>query len=290
MMRGIERLDDVRKRMTRNSLGPAEDILSATRDAEPVTRNLQPGADKKVIHLKDRNYYMLEKDLILRNPLRLMGHENEDILPEGSFGAVLARAGVGKTAFLVQLALNSMLKSRNVIHISLDDPVKKVCLWYEEVVRNIADQYNVKQMDQLWEAILQHRFVMTFKVESFSVPKLEERLTDLTEQGIFFPQMILIDGLPVDETAGKTLSDLKALAKKDSIPVWFAIRTHRHEEPGADGMPPQLSEFADLFEVVIQLKPVEKEIHVKALKGASPPSGQPPLLLDPSTMLVKDKK
>ena len=290
MMKGIEGLDGMRKRMSRNSVGPSKDVFSASRQLERATGGLQSGRGKKVIYLKDRDYYMLEKDLILRNPLRLMGQEAEDILPEGGFGAVLARAGVGKTAFLVQLALNSMLKSKNVVHISLGDPVKKVCLWYEEVVRNIGDQYHVKQMDQLWEAILQHRFVMTFKVESFSVPKLEERLTDLTEQGIFYPQMILIDGLPFDEVEGKSLSDLKALAKEGSIPVWFAVRTHRHEEPGPDGMPPQLSEFADLFEVVIQLQPVEKEIHVKALKGASPPAGQPPLLLDPSTMLVKDKK
>jgi hypothetical protein len=283
MMRGGEGLDDVSKLMTRNGVEPAGDIL-------PATHNLQPGTDKKVIYLKDRNYYMLEKDLILRNPLRLLGHETEDILPEGGFGAVVARAGVGKTAFLVQLALNTMLKGKNVVHISLDDPVKKVCLWYEEVVRNIANEYNVKQMDQLWEAILQHRFIMTFKVDSFSVPKLEERLTDLTEQGIFFPQMILIDGLPFSEAAAKSLSDLKFLAKKDSIPVWFAVRTHRHEEPGDDGMPPQLSQFADLFEVVIQLQAVEKETHVTALKGAAMTSSHPALLLDPSTMLVKDKK
>jgi hypothetical protein len=283
MMRGGEGLDDVRKLMTRNGVEPAGDIL-------PATRNLQPGTDKKVIYLKDRNYYMLEKDLILRNPLRLLGHETEDILPEGGFGAVVARAGVGKTAFLVQLALNTMLKGKNVVHISLDDPVKKVCLWYEEVVRNIANEYNVKQMDQLWEAILQHRFIMTFKVDSFSVPKLEERLTDLTEQGIFFPQMILIDGLPFSEAAAKSLSDLMSLAKKDSIPVWFAVRTHRHEEPGDDGMPPQLSQFADLFEVVIQLQAVEKETHVTALKGAAMTSSRPALLLDPSTMLVKDKE
>ncbi|MDY6953025.1 MAG: AAA family ATPase [Thermodesulfobacteriota bacterium] len=290
MMKGIEGLDKLRKRLTGSNVEPSKDLFSASRQPERATRSLPARAGQKVIYLKDRDYYMLEKDLILRNPLRRMGQETEDILPEGGFGAVLARAGVGKTAFLVQLALNSMLKSKNVVHISLDDPVKKVCLWYEEVVRNIADQYHVKQMDQLWEAILQHRFVMTFKVESFSVPKLEERLTDLTEQGIFYPQMILIDGLPVDETAGQSLSDLKTLAKESSIPVWFALRTHRHEEPGADGMPPQLSAFAHLFEVVIQLQPVEKEIHVKALKGVAAPSGHPSLLLDPSTMLVKDKE
>jgi len=290
MTRGIEGLDDVGKRMTRNSVKPAEDMLSATRNLEPATWNFEPGTDKKVVYLKDRNYHMLEKDLILRNPLRHMGQETEDILPDGGFGAVLARAGVGKTAFLVQLAFNSMLKSKNVIHISLDDPVKKVSLWYEEVVRNIANEYKVKQMDQLWEAILQHRFIMTFKVESFSVPKLQERLTDLTEQGIFFPQMILIDGLPFDETTRKSLADLKALAQRDAIPVWFAVQTHRHEKPGPDGMPPQLGPFADLFEVVIQLQPVEKEIHVKALKGGAGPSDPPALLLDPSTMLIKDRK
>ena len=254
------------------------------------TRKARLESWSKIVYLKDRNYYMLKKDLIIRNPLSLLGHETEDILPEGGFGAVLARAGVGKTAFLVQLALNSMLKSKNVIHISLDDPVKKVCLWYEEVVRNIADQYNVKQMDQLWEAILQHRFIMTFKVESFSVPKLEERLNDLTEQGIFFPQMVLIDGLPFNETTSKSLSDLKALAKEHSIPVCFAVRTHRHEDPVPDGLPAQLAPFADLFEVAIQLQPVEKEIHVKALKGATGPSDGPTLLVDPSTMLIRNKK
>ena len=50
----------------------------------------------------------------------------EDILPQGGFGAVLARAGVGKTALLVQLALNTMLRDKNVLHISLNDPVNKV--------------------------------------------------------------------------------------------------------------------------------------------------------------------
>ena len=69
---------------------------------------------------------MLKKELRLQNPLRFMERENEDILPEGGLGAVIARAGVGKTAILVQLALNTLLKGKNVLHISLNDPVKKV--------------------------------------------------------------------------------------------------------------------------------------------------------------------
>ena len=230
---------------------------------------------------------MLTKELIFRNLLRLMGHEAEDILHSGGFGAVLARAGLGKTAILVQFAMDSLLRSKNVLHISLDDPVKKVCLWYEEVFRNIADQYNIRQIEQLWETIVSHRLIMTFKVDSFSVPKLEERLADLIEQNIFLPQAILIDGLPFDKDIRKPLTELKKLAESRSMHVWFTVRTHRHDEPLQDGMPASLLHLSDLFDVIIQLQPEGKEIHVKALKGIPAACDYPELLLDPSTMLVK---
>ena len=241
----------------------------------------------KIVHLKDRNFTMLKKDLILRNPLRLLGRKTEEILDAGEFGAVLARAGVGKTAFLVQLALNSLLRNRNVLHISLNDPVKKVVLWYEEVLRKIAEEYNVGQIEQLLEAVQPHRFIMTFKVEGFSAPKLEERLTDLTEQGIFVPQMILIDGLPFESSIRQSLLLLKDLAKRQAVHVWFAVRTHRHEQISQEGIPAALQPVADLFDVAVQLQPEGKEIHVKALKGGQTPSDTPELLLDPSTMLIK---
>ena len=44
---------------------------------------------------------MLKKDLILRNPLRLLGNEQETILSPGGFGAILARAGVGQDGLLL---------------------------------------------------------------------------------------------------------------------------------------------------------------------------------------------
>jgi len=229
---------------------------------------------------------MLKKELILQNPLRFMGHGTDDILPEGGFGAVLARAGVGKTALLVQLALNSLLRNKNVLHISLDDPVKKVSLWYKEVFRHLTKSYDVKKINQLWEALLPHRFIMTFKVEGFSVPKLEERLADLKEQNIFSPQIVFIDWLPFNETVRMPLSDFKDLAKNHSLHVWFAVRTRRHEKPGPDGMPAPLLDVADLFDVVIQLQPEGKEIHLKTLKGGPTDSARTALLLDPSTMLI----
>ncbi|MGD2271722.1 MAG: AAA family ATPase [Desulfobacterales bacterium] len=230
---------------------------------------------------------MLKTDLILRNPLSLIGSRVQGILSRGGFGAVLARAGVGKTAFLVQVSLNFLLREQNVLHVSLNDPIKKVDLWYQEVFSHIARQYDVNQVQELWETLLPHRFIMTFRIEGFSARTLEERLTDLTEQKIFSPRMIIIDGLPFDASAAATLKQLRSLARKNSLQIWFAVRTHRHEAPGPDGMPGQLKNVVDLFDLAVELQPRGDEIHIAVIKVSKDPTTQLPLLLDPATMLIK---
>lgn len=231
---------------------------------------------------------MLTNDLIQRNPLRLMGRDAEEILSPGDFGAILARAGVGKTALLVQIALNSLLNGKNVLHISLNDPVDKVTLWYREVFGNLSTTYDVRQIEQLWESLLPHRLIMTFKVEGFTVPKLEERLADLSEQGIFTPDMVIIDGLPFDESTPAALNELKGFSTARGIQAWFTVRTHRHKSPGPDGLSPSLAPVQDLFSVILQLEPVGQEIHVRALKDGGGVDGKLPVILDPATMLLKD--
>lgn len=232
---------------------------------------------------------MLKNDLIVRNPLRRMGSATDDVIPEGGFGAILAHAGVGKTALLVQLALNAMLRERNVLHISLNDPVGKVSLWYQELFHHLARETQVRQIQQLWETILPQRFILTYKTEGFSVPRLDERLTDLLAQNIFHPQMMILDGLRFDESGRQPLCDLKALAVRHRMRVWFTVTTHRHEQPGSDGFPVQLLHVADLFDIVLELRPEGSEIHIRPLKGSPAPVDDAPLMLDPSTMLIKDK-
>ena len=232
---------------------------------------------------------MLKNDLELRNPMRILGQTGVAPLPPGGFGAVLARAGVGKTAFLVQLALDNLLQARKVMHISLNDPVQKVSLWYREVLAAAAAHQTARETTSLWESIQPHLFIMTFQVEGFSVPKLEERVTDLTAQGIFSPQLLLIDGLPFeDATIAPMLRAFKALSERLGVPAWFAVRTHRHQAPAENGLPLQIEPVADLFEVLWQLNPEGASVHVRALKGGPRGTGEIPLVLDPATMLVRD--
>ncbi len=252
-----------------------------------MTKGSCPHAGATVIYLRERSIHMLKNDLILRNPLRLIAKDEDKILAEGEFGAILAKAGVGKTSFLVQLALDSLLRHKNVLHISLDQPVRKVCLWYEEVFHNIAREYDIKNTTELWETILPHRFVMTFNTEGFTVGRLEERLNDLTEQGIFFPQVVMIDGLPFDDEVREALSELKLVAKEQGFPVWFAVKVASDEDVET-GIPKTIQGVDDLFETLTSLKSDGKEIHVNVLKGPGE-TGRLSLVLDPSTLLIKNR-
>jgi AAA domain len=239
-----------------------------------------------VIDIRQRNIMMLKKDLILRNPLKFVGDATDDILPEGGLGAILAPAGIGKTALLVQLALNAMLRNKKVLHISLGDPINKVDLWYRELFQDLARRYEVQQVNTLWESIQLNRFIMTFKAEGFSVPKLMERVTDLEVQNIFSPQVVIIDGFPFGDSGRDPIAELKEVSKKTGVRIWFTVHTHRHKKPEADGMPVLLLHVADLFDLVLQLKAEGSEIHIQTLKGTPASSS---LRLDPATMLIRDQ-
>jgi hypothetical protein len=248
--------------------------------------NVNLRKENNVIHLTYEDVMMIKKEIIYRNPLLNLGYDHEDILPVGGFGAVLAHAGVGKTAFLVQLALNMMLREQSILHVSLNDAVSKIDLWYQEIFHDIAEKFGIADVHDCWDKIQSYRFIMTFKVISFNAPKLEERLSDLMEQNIFKPRMVIIDGLRFDEAGRGQLVQLKELASKYSMCFWFTVHTHRHEPPQDNGLPYAFLHIADLFNAIVQLATTGDEVYIKALKGGS--AAPKDLLLDPATMLIKD--
>lgn len=232
---------------------------------------------------------MKNEKLIYLSPLKAVGYDGGEIVPEGGLGAVAAHAGVGKTALLVQLALSAMLSGAKVLHISLNDSVNKVNLWYQELFSNIVGQTGPKETREIWESIVPNRFIMTFKAESFNASKLEGCLNDLITQNIFPPGLIIVDGLRFDESVRGTLVGMKSLAKRLSIRLWFTVHIHSYEGQTPDNMPKCLLSTVDLFDAVFKLQPEGGEIFIKMLKGIPAATSFKPLLLDPSTMLIRGR-
>jgi len=242
----------------------------------------------QVYFIAERKRPMIREDIIARHPLRHLGLQGDELLGEGAFGAVMARAGVGKTALLVQLALNAMVRGKRVLHVSMNDPVAKVALWYEEIFSLLAAPYP-SERKALWEEILPLRFIMTFKVEGFSAATFEERLNDLIIPGIFKPDLVLIDGMSFETAPRDDLSAVKEMARAQKVRAWFTVPIHRHQETGRAGIPLPLLPVKDLFDLVLLMATEAGAIRIRVLKGPEGMGETPTLFLDPSSLLVMDE-
>lgn len=229
---------------------------------------------------------MSDNRIELDNPLTRLGYESEDIVLPGQMGAICARAGIGKTSFLVQLAIFAMARSKKVLHISIDEPVTKINIWYGEVFAPIAKRNDISMPNMAWEKILPNRLIMTLQLDGFSIPRLEERLADLIEQNIFNPETVVIDGFPFETPDRTVMEDMKSMAAKMGMNVWFTVTTHRHEDPLPDGLPVQLDGIQDLFSTVIQMVPNKKAVTLNILKGDHAPDKTQSVYVDPVSMLI----
>ncbi len=223
--------------------------------------------------------------LVNKNPLRVLkiGQNNKQM------GLIMARAGLGKTALLVQIALDAILRGNNVIHISVGESIDKTKMWYDDILQFILQDAVVDNPHELIEMVQQHRLIMTFKESAFSRARLEERLNDLILQDIFKPNCLVVDGFDFDSPNRDGLEDIKDLLDSMNLKAWFSAVSHRNDDRiSPAGVPAPCHEVDDLFDTIVLLKPEPDHIQLDIIRnnGENTEDGEV-LFLDPATMMVK---
>jgi hypothetical protein len=230
---------------------------------------------------------MLKKDLILRSPVsQTIGIEN---LKSGRFGAVLSRAGVGKTSFLVQIALTRLLNDEKILHISLDDSIEKINLRYNEGYTNLVDSIGYvdpQKAVEAWESISQGKVAISYTETTFDTGKIRDYLVSFKAADLELPAIMVIDGLNFDGQVSDILDEFEKLNREFSIPAWFSMKTHREEKLCDSGFPVQLENYADRFDKAVYLQPVEDKIEILILKDSDRTNQS--FTLDPATMMISE--
>ena len=152
---------------------------------------------------------MIEHELTGRSPLRAFDPPGESAAA-GRTALVVARAGTGKTAFLVQVAIDALLRGQPVLHASWGETLAHVKSWYEGVWRDLCAGLPAAAARVAWERFEPRRMLMTFRAGSGTVERLVERLATLEEDGGFAPRLLVVDGFRLDE---KLRADAERLAK-----------------------------------------------------------------------------
>lgn len=228
---------------------------------------------------------MLKQDLIKRSPaVRIIGEEEIETV---HFGAVLSRAGVGKTRYLVQIALTKLLKNERILHISLNDPIEKIKARYLEAYNDLVDSIGYvdpQKALRLWEEIKNEKIALSYNENTFDPEKIQVYLKSFKKDDLALPTLIVMDGLDFDRDLNETLTALEEISERFELPVWYSMQTHREQDFAPSGYPVQFENVKDRFDTGVFLHPKNDKIESVVLTDESTPNEY--YLLDPATMMI----
>jgi len=226
---------------------------------------------------------LYRKFLNARSPLRLLEKGLHGGLGPGNLGVVLAGHGVGKTSFLVGVAVDELLRSGRVLHVSLSHPVTHVRTHYDTVFEELANSKHLEDGASIHAEIDRHRSIRVYPPNELTTAKLRDAVKLETEMDNK-PSLIVLEGMDLSTLAQSDVQDLKALAKELDAEVWLESST---EEQQDIEVPAAVAAFGDLISVILALEPGERTVKLRALKDHDNPNlADLHVALDPRTLLL----
>ena len=230
---------------------------------------------------------MHAKQLNERSPVRVLERSIHGGLGRGNLGVVVARHGVGKTAFLVGVALDDLMRAQDVLHVSIDQPVDKVRTYYDEI---FAELCRSEELEDVWAVRLQverHRRIYSYLGGTFSVPKLAQTVRTLAQDSEFTPRAIIIDGLDFARVTLEELAGLRAIAREADAEMWLSATTTRTAERNERGVPEPIAHLEAAVDVILTMGHDGRAVHVGLHKDhGNPQVSDLRLALDPVTLLL----
>src|SRR5512147_599250 len=124
---------------------------------------------------------MLLKELTERSPMRVFENSIHGGLGAGNLGVVVARHGMGKTAFLVDIALDDLMRGRRVLHITIGRTIDHVREYYAEIFTDLAETTQLEDALEVRREIESHRHIKAYLKDTFSIEHLRTHIAMLRE-------------------------------------------------------------------------------------------------------------
>ena len=226
---------------------------------------------------------MYRRYLNARSPLRLLEKGLHGGLGRGNLGLVLAGPGVGKTSFLVGVALDDLLRSQPVLHVSLDHTVSHVRDYYDTVFEDLAATTHLENASVVHAEADRLRRIRAYPAAEFDAARLREAL-DLENEIGGKIALVVIDGLDPAARAPAEIQALRDVAKEKETEVWMSAPLPAER---SDGLPAALAAVEPIFSVILTLEPHATEVALRAIKDhENPDVSALHVGLDPRTLLL----
>lgn len=234
---------------------------------------------------------MLKKELIKRSPIRVLEKSIHGGLGRGNLGVFTSRKGVGKTACLVHVSIDYLMRNQKVLHISFADDPHCIKNWYDQVFKEVALAYQLDNVFDNHDQIIRNRLIIHFKEAETSFEHVTKTIDRIAGGTNFSPDCVIVDGLSFYKHTEKDFSQWKQLAQDRNMEIWFSATLHREKlQMDACGVPFPVNRFSDLFSVIIMLNPTHDYIDINLLKDHdSNDLDRLMLKLDTKTLLIANR-
>jgi len=236
---------------------------------------------------------MYRKDVNDKSPLRVFERSIHGGLGRGNVGLVVSRAGEGKTAFLVDIALDDLMRDRKVLHVDTAHTAERLREYYDEIFHDLAQAMCLEDRPRIHMQVERNRMIHTFLHGSFDLGKVDGALDYLGEHVHFEPWCVILDGTPAweDCSPDQILTEIraiKAFAVRRNVELWLSAQEHREDTRDERGLPLRLTPYLDPISVVIELVPAADHMRLRLVKDhESPRMAELHVELDPKTMLLR---
>lgn len=233
---------------------------------------------------------MPENKMTKKSPVRIFERAIGGGLGEGNLGVVLSRPGVGKTAFLIGLAVDQLLQRKKVLYISTKESVDHINQFFDQIFHAMAAAQSMDEIPQMQLRMERNRHILSYNADFFSLEKLEESVAFLEDATGFSPDIMILDGTPRFKTTEQWEVDgVRKLATKNGAEVWTSANLHREGQEADDrGVPTEVARFDKDLDVIVHLCPESNHIQVKITKEhGNEELPQVRMELDPATMLLR---
>jgi len=226
---------------------------------------------------------MYREFLSARSPLRLLEQGLHGGLGKGNIGVVLAGPGVGKTSFLVGVALDGLMRGDHVLHVSLGQSVSHTRAYYDTVFDALASSSRLEDEAVVRAEMDRRRSIRSYPEAGFGPGKLREAVKVQAEAGCE-PGLVILEGFDLGAASKQDILDMRAIAGEIGAELWISFAC-----PGEKvrGIPAPIAELGDAIGVVLALEPEVDSVALRALKEHdSPDVGSLRIALDPKTLLL----
>jgi len=231
---------------------------------------------------------MVKAELTKKSPLRILEKATHGGLGKGNIAVIASKRGIGKTACLVHIATDKLMRDKHVIHVSYSSRTDHIINWYEDIFKEISLKRDLEDAMNVHDELIKNRVIMNFNQDGVTMDQVLSSIKAMIENGQKTTDAVAIDGYDFTKKCSEDIEKVKQFAMELNLEIWFTD-SYQNEIVSTGEIPQNLKCCEDKLSVIMVLKNDGNAMNLNLVKDHDNTVGDMSLVLDSKTLLIARK-